>query len=109
MPDPIFNSSNTPEGYGAFNNQGVWVQFNARVPDQPEFTRDGGINPNAYMGAEGGGTGWKIHISAKTPEAIRELAELGEKYKIPAFKLAATDEKLAMFQDSARGLSLIHI
>ncbi|MFO0389295.1 MAG: hypothetical protein ACK502_06210 [Alphaproteobacteria bacterium] len=104
MPDPIF-TSNPLEGYGTFNNQGVWVQFNARVPNEPKFNPNGDINQNAFMDAEGGGTGWKIHISAKTPEAIRELAELGEKYKIPAFKLAATNEKLEMFQDPTKGQS----
>ncbi len=102
MPDPIFGSDPL-EGYGTSNNQGVWLQFNARNPDEPIMRPNGDMNPNAFMHPSDGGTGWKIHISAKTPEAIRALADLGAKYQIPAFKLAMTEERLDRFQNPDNG------
>lgn len=92
--DPILPEKT--EGYVSFDNQGVWQQYNARREDQPLVTPSGEMNPNAYYDTDG--NGWKIHVSAQTPEAAKALAELGAEYKIPVFKVANSEAAIGKLQ-----------
>ncbi|MBY0406839.1 MAG: hypothetical protein K2Q01_04050, partial [Rickettsiales bacterium] len=62
-------SHKAPDQDGAVPAEEVWIRFNAEGADKiPK-------------------TGWKIHVSAKTPEAQKALAEIAMKYGIVTFKL----------------------